>query len=104
MVMNATLYHPKNGPIEVPIEGLYLPDATTGFVPHSDKAALLLDCSPHLVDVLACGPGFVAYSIFNAEGEVNLAAMAAVADISGISFDEQSDDETLQGPVLIVYV
>ncbi|MBU6122274.1 hypothetical protein [Hymenobacter siberiensis] len=56
-----------------------------------------------LVDVLASGPDYVAFSIFDFEGEVNLAAMEAVAEISGHDFDAADEDQTLAGPVLIIY-
>ncbi|MGI4734142.1 MAG: hypothetical protein ACRYG7_03095 [Janthinobacterium lividum] len=55
-----------------------------------------------MIDVLASGPDYVAYSIFDYEGDVNPAAMAAVAEVSGMSFDSDDEDAVLQGPVLLV--
>ena len=62
----------------------------------------LLGCALGLVDVLACGPGYVAYSVFDCEGPVNEAAMAAVAEVSGAGFDLDDEDTVLCGPVLVV--
>ena len=62
----------------------------------------LLGCVSELVDVLACGPSYVAYSIFDCEGEVNPAAMEAVAKASGVSFDLDDEDAILCGAVLVV--
>ena len=68
------------------------------------RAAELLGCPPELVDVLACGNGYLVYSVFDDEGEVNPAAMAAVAEVSGAELDPINADEVLRGPVLVIRV
>ena len=100
--MNATLYLPQQPPLEVPVEGLCMPDSVTGFARVPEQVPALLGCAPELVDVLACGPEYVAYSVFGCEGDANLAAMAAVAAISGFAFDVEDEDAVLCGPVLLV--
>lgn len=79
-----------------------MPDPATGFVRVPDQVPGLLGCAPGLVDVLASGPEYAAYSVFDSEGEANPAAMAAVAEVSGQAFDAADDDQVLMGPVLIV--
>jgi hypothetical protein len=100
--MIATVYLPQQSPMEVSTDGLRMPDASTGFALVPDEVSRLLDCAPGMVDVLASGPDYVAYSIFDYEGDVNPAAMAAVAEVSGTSFDSDDEDAVLQGPVLLV--
>ena len=85
--MNATLYLPQQQPQSVSPDGLTLPNPTTGLVGVPAVVPELIGCAPELVDVLASGPGYVAYSVFDCEGEVNPAAMEAVAQLSGVSFD-----------------
>lgn len=100
--MTATLYLPHHFPQAVPTVGLVLPDPTTGLASVPDAVPTLLGCAPKLVDVLACGPSYVAYSIFDCEDEVNPTAMEAVAKVSGVSFDLGDEDATLCGAVLVV--
>ena len=66
------------------------------------RVADFLGCAPQLVDVLASGPDYVAYSIFDCEGRINTAAMQAVGELAGITFDAENDDEVLRGAVLVV--
>ena len=100
--MNATLYLPHQPPQLVAVEGLCMPDPTTGFARVPDQVPGLLGCAPGLVDVLASGPEYVAYSVFDCEGEANPAAMAAVAAVSGVVFDVEDEDAVLCGAVLVV--
>ena len=100
--MNATLYLPRQNPQSVSTEGLNLPDTATGFATVPEPVPALMGCARNLVDVLVSGPGYVAYSIFDCEGPVNEAAMAAVAEVSGVSFDPSDEDAVLCGPVLVV--
>lgn len=100
--MNATLYLPKQPPQVVPADGLCMPDPKTGFARVPEQVPALLGCRPGLVDVLACGPEYVAYSVFDCEGETNQAAMAAVAAVSGVAFDSEDEDAVLCGAVLVV--
>ena len=100
--MNATLYLPQQPPSIVSAQGLCIPNATTGFVRIPAQVPALLGCALELVDVLASGPDYVAYSIFDCEGDINPAAMAAVAEVSGVSFDLSDEDTLLCGAVLVV--
>ena len=79
-----------------------MPDPATGFAQVPDQVPGLLGCAPGLVDVLASGPDYVAYSVFDSEGEANPAAMAAVAAVSGVAFDAEDEDAVLCGAVLVV--
>ena len=79
-----------------------LPDPATGFARVPEQVSGLLGCVPGLVDVLACGPGYVAYSVFDCEGSVNEAAMVAVAEVSGVGFDLDDEEAVLRGAVLFV--
>ena len=60
-----------------------------------------LGCARDLVDVLDCGPDYVAYSVFDFEGSTNQAAMTALEAFSGHRYDID-DEQVLQGPVLLV--
>lgn len=100
--MNATLYLPHQPPQLVSVEGLCMPDPATGFARVSNQVPTLLGCTPGLVDVLASGPEYVAYSVLDSDGEVNPAAMAAVAAVSGVVFDAEDEDAVLRGAVLVV--
>jgi|GEM_PF-5599779 len=99
--MTVTLYRPNQEPTAEATNGFNIPQPAE-FVQVPPQAASLLGCAPSLVDVLATGPGYVAYSIFDSEQEPNPAAMAAVSELTGISFDAADEDELLCGPVLIV--
>lgn len=79
-----------------------MPNPATGLVGVPESVPVLLGCTPALVDILASGPTYVAYSIYDAEGETNPAAMEAVAKVSGFSFDLDDEDAILRGPVLVV--
>ena len=100
--MHATLYPPQHPPYTVPVDGLSMPEPATGLARVPQQVHVLLDCAPELVDVLASGPGYVAYSIFDCEGPINHAAMAAVAEVSGVAFDAADEDAILCGVVLVV--
>lgn len=100
--MNAILYLPQQPPSIVSAHGLCMPDAATGFVRIPEQVPALLGCAPELVDVLASGPNYVAYSVFDCEGDKNSAAMAAVANVSGVSFDLSDEDAILCGAMLVV--
>lgn len=100
--MNATLYLPQQPPQTVSVRGLSLPDVGTGFARVPEQVSAMLGCAPELVDVLASGDEYVAYSVFDCEGPVNEAGMAAVAELSGVAFDADDEDAILCGPVLVV--
>ena len=87
--MNATHYLPQHPPQPVLAEGLEMPNPTTGLVGVPSAVPILLGCAAELVDVLASGPSYVAYSIFDSEGVTNPVAMEAV---SGVSFDLEDED------------
>ena len=98
----ATLFLPQQQPLAVSVDGLALPDPKSGFAAVTERIAELLGCAPDLVDVLASGADYVAYSVFDCEGPVNQAGMAAVAEVSGVAFEADDEDAVLRGPVLIV--
>ncbi len=100
--MTATLYSPQQLPQAVHLDGLNLPSSTTEFVQVPEQVPNLLGCAPYLVDVLASGPGYVVYSVFDSEEETNYAAMAAVAEVSGVAFEAADEDAVLRGAVLVV--
>ncbi|GAA3967507.1 hypothetical protein [Hymenobacter antarcticus] len=100
--MKVTLYRPGQKPEDVPAAAFTTHLESSQIVQDVEHAARLLECTPNLVDVLACGVGYIAYSIFYYEGESNSTAMEAVAAISGTELDLTNEDEVLQGPVLIV--
>lgn len=100
--MTAILYLPHQLPQEVSTEGLVMPDSATKFAKVPEQVAVLMNCALGLVDVLATGPGYVAYSIFDCEGPVNLPAMTAVSKVSGTVFDPEDEFATLCGAVLLV--
>ena len=102
--MNATLYLPHHSPQAVSTEGLIMPNPATGLVGVPAAVPSLLGCVPELVDVLASGPNYVAYSIFDSEDEVNPAAMEAVGELSGVSFDIDDEDATPRGAILVITV
>ena len=99
--MNATLYLPKSSPLKVSSEGLTTLGAL-GFARVPEQVPELLGCSPELVDILASGASYVAYSVFDSEGEANHQGMAAVAKASGITFDKMDEDTTVRGAILLV--
>lgn len=99
--MNATLYVPNQLPQTVPTDGLALP-SPAGYAQVSSEVAGFLGCTHGFVDVLDCGPDYVAYSVFDFEGPTNQDAMAALEAVSGNRYDIDDDDQVLHGPVLLV--
>jgi hypothetical protein len=100
--MTITLYRPGLAPepiTEVEFLGI---EASTQVIQNTSLAARLLGCSPALVDVLANGTGYLIYSVFDYEGDVNTAAMIAFTELTGIGVNADDDDEVLQGPVLFI--
>ena len=98
----ATLYIPQQLPVTVPLQELGLSTSTEGNMPAIDTVAHILGCSPSLVDVLASGSEYIAYSVFDYEGEVNETAMQVVQKTTGITFDLEDDDTILRGPILVI--
>jgi len=68
--------------------------------PKLHRIAELLKCCPTLVDVLACGHGYGIYSVFDAEGKVNMLAMAEFTRLTGVRLDPEADHDQLLGPVV----
>jgi hypothetical protein len=99
--MNATLYVPNQLPQKVPTDGLSLP-SPAGYAQVSSEVAGFLGCAQGFVDILDCGPDYVAYSIFDYEGATNQPAMAALSAVSTHAYDAGDDDQVLQGPILLV--
>ncbi|MGI4736152.1 MAG: hypothetical protein ACRYG7_13455 [Janthinobacterium lividum] len=100
--MRAILYQPGQPPQSVSVAGFVLPNETTGFVDEASRVATVLDCAPGLVDVLASGRDYVAFSVFDHEGEPNPDAMEALSDLTGTKFDIDEEDDLLRGPILFV--
>lgn len=102
MSTNVTLYLPNGSARIIAANTLFLPNELTGLATVNDEVAGYLDCNLGLVDVLACGPNYVAYSVFDSEAETNVTAMTALATITGQPFDSTDDDCILRGPILVV--
>ena len=100
--MPAMLYHPYAIPQPISDNGLWTQGGTTEFTGIQDLVPEILNCAPGLVDVLATGTGYIVYSIFDFEGEINLSAMKAVSVLTNILFDIENQDDVLRGPILIV--
>ena len=94
--MNATLYLPDQPPRAVSTDGLSMLNPATGFAGVPDEVPVLMGCAPDMVDVQVCLPDCVAYPVFDYEGPVNYAAMAAV------TYDLKYEDAVLCGAVLVV--
>ena len=99
--MVATLYIPNQPPQTVVTDGLSLP-SPAGYAQVSSEVADFLGCAQGFVDVLDCGPDYVAYSIFDCEGATNQPAMAALSAVSSHAYDVEDDDQVLQGPIVLV--
>ena len=66
-----------------------------------EQVPFLLGCRPELVDVLASGPAYVVFTVFDCDGGINQTAMSAAA-VSGVRFDIADEDQVLRGPVLVL--
>jgi hypothetical protein len=99
--MTATLYRPNQLPTIISIGNSVKP-SSQDYAHVTEQIAELLGCSSGMVDVLAKASTYIAYSIFDAEGEVNLTAMAILRELTGQSFDPDVEDELIMGNVLIV--
>lgn len=74
--MKAALFLPNYSPRSVELAEPRLPDPVADPVRITDQVAALLGCPQDMVDVLASGTGYTAYSIFDYdEGDTNLEAM-----------------------------
>lgn len=101
--MNATLYLPQQTPLPIAVDGLSLPNSTTGFAHDTAVISMWLNCDPRLVDVLVSAPDYVAYSVFDYEGgEANHAAMQALTTLAGHPFNIDDESTVLLGPILLV--
>ena len=67
-----------------------------------EQVAEQMGCAVNLIDVQASGPNYVAYTVFDYEGPINLLGMAEVARLSGVPLDPEEEDEQLCGPILVV--
>lgn len=100
--MYAILYIPHQSPQSISVEGLTLPDPLLEFANVPERISVLLGCAPRLVDVLVSSPSYIAYSIFDSEGQINDEAMTALSELTGVKFGDD-DDNTLRGVVLLVH-
>jgi hypothetical protein len=98
--MTATLYLAGESPVIV--GKLKNPEIINGFANVPDQVPTLLSCLPDLVDVLAIGPDYVVYSVFDSDGGVNTSAMDVVSALTGIYFNPDDEDMLLCGPILVV--
>ena len=73
--MTVTLYQPGREPEAVEPGGFITQPESGQIVQNAARAAELLGCAPELADVLACGTGYLVYSVFDYEGNANPAAM-----------------------------
>jgi len=101
--MTVTLYQPGQQPQVVGAGGFIIHPESGEIVQNAARAAELLGCVIGSVDVLACGSGYLIYSVFDYEGDVNADAMTAFSKITGVVLSS-ADDEVLQGPILVVLV
>jgi hypothetical protein len=101
--MYATLYVPQQSPQPISVEGLTLPNPLSGLASIPERVPALLECTIGLVDVLVSSPSYVAYSIFDSEGQVNDEAMTALSELTRVTFGDD-DDNTLRGVVLLVHI
>jgi hypothetical protein len=99
--VTVTLYLPGQQPTTESAEG-FSALRTIPFAEVPLQVAVLLGCVPNLVDVLANGEGYVVYTVFDSEEPANLGATQAAAELTGIEFDIENEDDLLRGPVLIV--
>ena len=99
--MTVTLYLPDQAPKVVSEAGFRLDEGSGQVIQNSARAAEVLGCDPGMIDVLACGAGYLVYTIFDHEGETNFPAMGVVAEITSIEFDVLDGDAVLRGPVLV---
>jgi hypothetical protein len=98
--MNAIIYLPQQQPHHLLIDERL----NNGLASLPAWVPELLGCEPGLVDVLASGPGYVAYSVFDYEaGPVNMEAMRELTDLTGVTFEPDDGDAVLLGPVLVIH-
>lgn len=93
--MNITLYKPSAVPQQVP------PFENAENQP-MERVAELLGCHVGLVDVQACGPNYVIFTIFDYEGPINLMGMAKVNRLTGVKLDPMDEHDQLCGSILVV--
>jgi hypothetical protein len=99
---NAVVYQPEELPQTLSVEQTNVIILGLGATQGSDAISELLCCVPGLVDVLASGKGYVAYSVFDNEGEINISAMTVLTELTGKTFDFNNEDDILRGPILVI--
>ena len=99
--MTITLYKPSEEPQQLAhFEGAE--NLISGGNRPMEHVAALMGCTPGLVDVLASGPNYVMFSIFDYEGPINLPAMEVLTKLTGVEMNVDDEDEQLCGPILVV--
>ena len=93
--MTISLYEPAEEPLLLTPNEFSRDIHVNGKLP-VERVAELLSCAKFLVDVLASGPDYVLYSVFDCEGELNPIAMEVFTALTG----EPCDDDPLRGPIL----
>ncbi|MDO7851369.1 hypothetical protein [Hymenobacter convexus] len=101
MTTIANLYRPGQPPQPIPAEQFALPDAS-GRAQVTQAVADALGCHVSLLDVLASGPGYVAYSIFDCEGDVNAAVIPLLKAVTKTEWGNENEDEVLRGNILVI--
>ena len=95
--MTISLYKPNEEPLVLTPAEFSEDIHVNGLLP-VERVAELLGCVKLLVDVLASGPDYVFYSVFDCEGEINANAMEVFTALTG----EPCDDDPLRGPILVL--
>jgi hypothetical protein len=101
--MPIILYQPNLAPVTISEEKLS-PFSASDYVIMPDSVSELLGCDTVLVDVLFNSIDCIIYSVFDSEGEINYNAMAPLASITGVVFDNNQEDNLIRGNVLIHYL
>lgn len=106
--MVAVLYKSGEVPKVLGNEEFTLPNQETGFAKVSEPVALALGCTISAVDILDCGPDFVAYSIFDYEGDPSENGMSEEGLKALMKWTKhpeayaKGNAEDLGGPLLLV--
>ena len=93
--MTISLYKPTEEPMLFTPAEFSVCIRMDGMLP-VERVAELLGCVKLLVDVLASGPDYVLYSVFDCEGEVNPIGMEVFEALTG----QPCDEDPLRGPIL----
>ena len=96
-----TLYKPGESPEEVPYFEFAENIIVGGFWP-MEHVAGLLNCRAELIDVLASGPDYAMFSIFDCQGYLNPAVMEVFFAITGVKSSVDPEEDELRGPIMLI--